>query len=81
MLSKPCNHETRKGEIMPVVKLGKSYQVSLPKRLLEEMGLEVGDYFEVQREGNRIVMIPKVLVEKSVDVSERESIRSATRTR
>ncbi len=52
---------------MPVVKLGKSYQVSLPKKLLEEMGLEVGDYFEVQRKGNRIVLIPKVLVEKKIE--------------
>jgi len=49
---------------MPVVKLGKSYQVSLPKRLLREMDLEVGDYFEVERRGNHLVLIPKVLVEK-----------------
>jgi len=49
---------------MTVVKLGKSFQVSLPKKLLQEMGLEIGDYFEVQREGNRIVMVPKTLVEK-----------------
>ena len=49
---------------MPVVKLGKSYQVSLPKKLLEEMDLEIGDYFEVRREGARIVMVPKILVEK-----------------
>ena len=48
---------------MPIVKLGKSRQVTLPKRLIEEMGLEVGDYFELEREGNRIVLIPKTLVE------------------
>ena len=38
---------------MPVVKLGKSYQVSLPKKLLEEMSLKVGDYFEVQKSEER----------------------------
>lgn len=48
---------------MPIVKLGKSRQVTLPKRLIEEMGLEVGDYFELKREGNRIVLTPKTLVE------------------
>lgn len=50
---------------MPVVKLGKSRQVTLPKRLIEEMNLQVGDYFELQREGDRIVLIPKTLVEKN----------------
>jgi len=30
------------------------------------MGLEVGDYFEVKREENHIVMVPKVLVKKKI---------------
>ncbi|HED04635.1 MAG TPA: AbrB/MazE/SpoVT family DNA-binding domain-containing protein [Candidatus Fraserbacteria bacterium] len=50
---------------MPIVKLGKSRQVTLPKWLIEEMNLQVGDYFELQHEGDRIVLIPKTLVEKN----------------
>ena len=47
--------------LMPVVKLGKSRRVTLPKRLIEEMNLQVGDYFELQCEGDRIVLIIKGL--------------------
>jgi len=66
---------------MPVVKLGQSYQVSLPKKLLEEMGLEVGDYFEVQREANRLVLIPKALVDKECGAPAAQRERSAARPR
>lgn len=48
---------------MSVAKLGKSRQVALPKHLIEEMGLAEGDFFEIKREGDRIVLIPKALVD------------------
>ena len=66
---------------MRVVKLGKSYQVSLPKRLIREMGLEVGDYFKVEREGGRLVFIPKTLVDKECSAPAAERKRSAARPR
>jgi AbrB family looped-hinge helix DNA binding protein len=46
------------------VKIGASRQVAIPKKLHDELGLSPGDYLEVERQGNRIIMTPKSLVEK-----------------
>lgn len=50
---------------MPVVKVGRSRQMTIPKKIFEEMGLEAGDYLEVEQEDDRIVLYPKKLVDKS----------------
>lgn len=49
---------------MAAVKLGRSRQVTIPKKLMDEMNLRIGDYFEVERQGNRIILTPKVLVDQ-----------------
>jgi len=49
-------------ERMPVVKVGRSRQVVIPKAIWEELGLRPGDYFEVEVEEDRIVFTPKRLV-------------------
>lgn len=50
---------------MPIVKVGRSRQVTIPKKIFEEMGLEPGDYLEVEQEDDKIVLHPKKLVDKS----------------
>ena len=37
---------------MPTVKLGASRQIVIPKKLYDEVGLEVGDYLEVELLGS-----------------------------
>jgi len=49
---------------MPVVKVGQSRQVVIPKEIWDRLGLEAGDYFEVEIEEERIVFVPKKLVSK-----------------
>jgi len=49
---------------MPVVRVGRSRQVVIPKVIWDQLGLEAGDYFEVELEEDRIVFIPKKLVSK-----------------
>jgi AbrB family looped-hinge helix DNA binding protein len=46
------------------VKIGVSRQVVIPKKIHDELGLAPGDYLEVAREGDRVVLTPKALVEK-----------------
>jgi AbrB family looped-hinge helix DNA binding protein len=46
------------------VKIGASRQVAIPKKLHDELGLSPGDYLEVERHGDGIIMTPKSLVEK-----------------
>ena len=49
---------------MPTVKIGVSRQVVIPKKLYERLGLVPGDYLEVELEDDRLVLTPKMLVEK-----------------
>ncbi len=49
---------------MAAVKVGTSRQVAIPKKLHDELGLSPGDYLEVERRGNQLILTPKSLVEK-----------------
>jgi AbrB family looped-hinge helix DNA binding protein len=49
---------------MPTVKIGVSRQIAIPKKLYEKLGLVPGDYLEVELEDDRLVLTPKMLVEK-----------------
>ena len=49
---------------MAAVKVGASRQVAIPKKLHDEMGLSPGDYLEVERRGNQLILTPKSLIEK-----------------
>jgi len=49
---------------MPIVKIGRSRQVTIPKKLFEALGLEEGDYVEVDRQGDKLILVPKVLLDR-----------------
>jgi AbrB family looped-hinge helix DNA binding protein len=49
---------------MPIVKIGVSRQIAIPKKLYEKLGLVPGDYLEVELEDDRLVLTPQMLVEK-----------------
>jgi AbrB family looped-hinge helix DNA binding protein len=46
------------------VKIGVSRQVVIPKKIHDQLGLEPGDYLEVELEGDRVILTPKALIEK-----------------
>ncbi len=50
---------------MPLVKITRSRQVSIPKGLCEELGLQQGDYLEITRAGDQLVLRPKVLIDRA----------------
>ena len=43
---------------MPLVKLGARRQVTIPKEIIEQLGLKPGDYVEVTRKNRSIVITP-----------------------
>lgn len=49
---------------MPVVKVGKSRQVVIPKEIWDELQLRAGDYFEVIVKKGTIAFVPKKLVDR-----------------
>jgi AbrB family looped-hinge helix DNA binding protein len=48
---------------MPIGKIGQRRQVVIPKEIFEALGLEVGDFVEVQQVKGTVVIKPKKLVD------------------
>ena len=48
---------------MPVVRITRNYQVSIPKSVRDALGLEEGDLIEVEERSGEIVMVPKKLID------------------
>ena len=61
---------------MPLAKVKPKGQVTIPAGLREEIGLDEGDYVEVTREGSRIVLTPKEVVDRhpTVDAALAEAL-------
>ena len=54
---------------MPISKLGQRRQVVIPKQIWDELGLETGDYVEVQRVKGTVVITPKKLVDRDEELT------------
>ena len=57
---------------MPVVRLGASRQVTIPKGIHDELGLSPGDYLEVEIQEGKVVYTPKTFVDKRIDEGLRD---------
>jgi AbrB family looped-hinge helix DNA binding protein len=61
------NHVTqtieRKGVVMPIGKIGQRRQVVIPKEIFDALGLQTGDFVEVQKVKGTVVIKPKKLVD------------------
>lgn len=58
---------------MPLVKVKPKYQVTIPNAIRQEIGLEVGDLLEAEVEANRIVLVPKAVIDKGLKESLEEA--------
>ncbi|MEE8594179.1 MAG: AbrB/MazE/SpoVT family DNA-binding domain-containing protein [Candidatus Bipolaricaulota bacterium] len=57
---------------MSIVKIRTNRQVSVPKVIFDELGLKEGDFVEVSRKGENIVIKPKRLVDVEDTLSPEE---------
>jgi len=48
----------------PKLKIGASRQVAIPKKMYDELNLSPGDYMEAEIKNSRIILTPKVFIEK-----------------
>ena len=51
--------------MMSLVKLRDKSQITIPSSIRKELGIKKGDYLEITKEDDRIVIIPKIVVDKS----------------
>jgi len=49
---------------MPIGKIGQRRQVVIPKEIFDALGLETGDFVEVQKVKGTVVITPKKLVDR-----------------
>ncbi|HAJ32103.1 MAG TPA: AbrB family transcriptional regulator [Candidatus Atribacteria bacterium] len=55
---------------MSLIQVREKAQITIPSKIRKELGIKKGDYLEIAKEGDRIVLIPKILIEKvSVNLS------------
>jgi AbrB family looped-hinge helix DNA binding protein len=52
---------------MDVVRVKSRFQVTLPSRLREQVGVDVGDLLEAKIEHGKITLTPKSLVDRRLD--------------
>jgi AbrB family looped-hinge helix DNA binding protein len=50
---------------MALVQIREKSQITIPISIRKELGIKKGDYLEVVREGDRILLIPKIIVDKN----------------
>jgi AbrB family looped-hinge helix DNA binding protein len=60
---------------MPVVKILRHGQITLPKEIRKILGVEEGDLLEVGFENTRVFLQPKVLVDKESVLSEAGKVK------
>jgi AbrB family looped-hinge helix DNA binding protein len=60
---------------MPVVKILRHGQITLPKEIRKILGVEEGDLLELGMENTRVFLKPKVLVDKESVLSESGEIK------
>ena len=49
---------------MSLIQVREKAQITIPSKIRKELGIKNGDYLEIAKEDDRIVIIPKILVEK-----------------
>ncbi len=46
-------------------KLGKNYQIALPKEVVKNLHLHVSDYLDIKVKENKIIMEPQIVIPKN----------------
>jgi AbrB family looped-hinge helix DNA binding protein len=58
------SNTVKKGFYDTITKVGPKHQVTIPKEVFRDVGLDVGDYLEVKAKDGLITMTPKKLISK-----------------
>lgn len=49
---------------MSLIQIREKGQITIPSRIRKELGIRKGDYLEIVKEDDKIVITPKILVDK-----------------
>ena len=54
---------------MSLIQVREKAQITIPSKICKTLGIKKGDYLEAEIEDNKIVFIPKVLIDKAEPVT------------
>jgi len=54
---------------MSLVQVREKAQITIPSRIRKALGIKEGDYLEAEVEDNKIIFIPKILIDKAEAVT------------
>jgi len=54
---------------MPLVQVREKAQITIPSKIRKTLGIKEGDYLEAEVEDNKILLIPKILLDKAEAVT------------
>jgi len=55
---------------MSLIQVREKAQITIPSKIRKELGIKKGDYLDIAKEDDRIVIIPKILIDKvSINLS------------
>ena len=54
---------------MSLVQVREKAQITIPSKIRKALGIKKGDYLEAEVEDNKIVFVPKVLIDKAEPVT------------
>ena len=54
---------------MPLVQVREKAQITIPSKIRKALGIKEGDYLEAEVKDNKIVLIPKILIDKAKALS------------
>ena len=57
------------GKLMPLVQVREKAQITIPSKIRKALGIKEGDYLEAEVEDNKVVLIPKILLDKAEAVT------------
>ena len=69
-------------QIMPIVKVTRNFQVTIPVEVREQLRIELGDLFEATVHNENILLTPKVMVDKkSIGEIPKSGVKRSQRMR
>ena len=54
---------------MSLVQVREKAQITIPNKIRKALGIKKGDYLQAEVENNKIVLVPKVLIDKAEAVT------------
>ena len=54
-----------------LIRIKEKAQITLPSKMRKQLGIDCGDILEIKIENRKIILIPKIMVDREITLSEK----------